>query len=170
MKKKLRQIYVRLLRCPGAPQEVARGLALGVFVAMLPIFQMPVALLIAEILRRAFGIRMSRAAAAIGVFFTNPLTGPILYGLAWLTGRTVLQLFVPAAPLPEHLSLSTDVLLSMGPAAWQMILALAIGGVITGAPFAVIFYRLTFRACRCYQQKRAERRLQARLARVPVAA
>jgi uncharacterized protein len=165
LRKKIRYGYVRLLRSPGAPREVAGGMALGLFISMLPAIQMPLALLAVEGIRRIFGLKLSRVAAVTGVWLTNPVTGTALYGLAWLVGKPVVHLFLPGAELPaEGIQLSLSELAALGPFALQIILALVVGGIICGVPIALAGYHLTLRAVERYQQRRAERRLRARAA------
>lgn len=166
MKKKLRYAWVRLLKSPGAPREIAGGLALGLFVAMLPVMgaQMLVSLALAEVLRRIFKIRLSRVAAAAGVWLTNPVTAAPLYGLCWLIGRPIARLVLPA-----HLLAGADVQLSIsdltaaGPFLVELLVGLTIGGILTGVPIAVAGYKLTLRAAHRYQQRKALRRARLQL-------
>lgn len=163
LRKQIRQGYVRLLKCPGAPREVAGGMAVGLFISMLPGLQMPLALLAVGAIRRASGMKLSRVAALTGVWLTNPLTGAALYGLAWLVGRPIVQLFFPNTSLPlQGFELSFAELSALGPFALQMLLCLLVGGVLCGVPIAVAGYHLTLRAVRRYQSRVLERR--ARLA------
>lgn len=159
LRKKIRQGWVRLLRCPGAPREVAGGMALGLFVAMLPAIQMPLVLLLVALLRK-LGVRLSPVAALAGVWLTNPVTGGALYGLAWLVGRPVVRLFWPeAGALPvEQLGLSVSELLALGPFALQILLCLLIGGVLTGLPIAFTGYHVTLRAVARYRERVFRRR------------
>ena len=82
-KKKLRRAHVRLLRGSGGPEEMAGGMALGLFMALLPIMglQLPLALVVAELLRRLTRFQLSRVAAAAGVWINNPVTAAPVYGL-----------------------------------------------------------------------------------------
>ena len=166
IRKQLRQGYVRLLKSPGAPREVAGGMAVGLFISMLPALQMPLALLAVALIRRTAGIRLSKVAALTGVWLTNPLTGAALYGLAWLVGRPVVHLVVPGAELPaEGIELSLAQLGALGPFALDIVLCLVVGGVVCGVPIAIAGYHLTLRAVRRYQA-----RVLARRARVQPAA
>ena len=163
LRKKVRQGWVRLLRSPGAPREVAGGMAAGLFISMLPAIQMPLALLAVEAMRRLFGVKLARVAALTGVWLTNPLTGTALYGLAWLVGKPVVRLFLPSAALPAGgFELSIAELLALGPFALQMLLCLVVGGVLCGVPIAIAGYHLTLRAVERYQTRLATRRLRAK--------
>ena len=166
IRKKIRQGYVRVLRSPGAPREIAGGMALGLFVSMLPALQMPVVLLLVAAIRRLAGVRLSSVAALAGVWLTNPVTGAALYGLAWMVGRPIVQLFLPHAALPaDGLELSLAQLVALGPVALEILLCLLVGGAICGVPIAVAGYHLTLRAVARYQERVRLRLLRPALAR-----
>lgn len=65
---------------------VARGAALGLFAGFaIPVAQTPFAALF------AVAARANLPVAALATFVTNPLTVPFIYYLAYLSGRTVLD-------------------------------------------------------------------------------
>ncbi|WP_373046274.1 DUF2062 domain-containing protein [Vulgatibacter sp.] len=168
LRKKARQGYVRLLKSPGAPREIAGGVALGLFVAMLPVMgvQMPLAILLAELLRRVFRIRLSRLAAAAGVWLTNPVTAAPIYGLCWLAGRPVARLLLPSHQIAsEGVTLSVSDLAAAGPFALELLCGLTIGGILFGIPVAVAGYKLTLQAVHRYQARKGERRMRLAAAR-----
>ena len=72
----------RVKELHGDPHYVAIGMAIGVFVSITP--TIPFQSIIAVCLSLIF--RGSKAAAAIGVWFSNPLTIPILYFASFKTG------------------------------------------------------------------------------------
>lgn len=174
LRKKWREGYVRVLRSPGAPNEVARGMALGLFVAMLPIMglQMPVAVATAEFFRRLTGIRMSRVASAAGVWLTNPLTAAPIYGVCYLVGKPFTRWLMPGTT--EEMPATVDASLAASdagaaatgatsqPLALDVVVALVIGGVILGVPIAIVGYRITYSMVERYQQ-RSRARKQLRL-------
>jgi uncharacterized protein len=177
LRKRARQAYVRLLQSPGAPREVAGGMALGLFVALLPLMglQMPIALAIAEIARRLFGARLSRLAAAVGVWLTNPLTAAPVYGLCYLVGLPFARWLLPAGG--KGVPVSADALAGFAesaaasgrPLGLQVALALTIGGVVLGVPVALAGYRVTHDLVARYQRRRAERKTTRAPAAVDVA-
>ncbi len=168
LKKRYRQGYVRLLRSPGAPGEVAGGMALGLFIAMMPIMgaQMPVAVVVAEILRRLFGWRLSRIAAAAGVWLTNPVTAGPIYWVAFLLGRPFARWVLPrtehspeAAELTVPLTETGEAVVhSTTPFALELVVGLVVGGVILGIPIALAGYKVTHAIVVRYQHRRAQRR------------
>ena len=162
MKRKLRRARVRLMRGAGAPSEIAGGMALGLFVALLPILglQLPLALLVAELLRRLAHLHLSRVATAAGVWLTNPLTAAPLYGLCYLVGRPVAHLLLPVSPArpaaqgPESMELSA----LSGPEAMTLLLSLVLGAILLGVPIAWLGYRITYGMVSRQHARRQERR------------
>lgn len=182
LKKRVRQEYVRLLKSPGAPTEIARGMGLGLFIAMLPIMglQMPIAVAVAEVIRRLTGIRMSRVASAAGVWLTNPLTFIPIYLVCAFVGFPFMQWIFPdagafsAAEGEAILSASSDSWSTPGGSVKGMVVqwfvAMTIGGVILGTPISIIGYRLTLGVAERYQARVARRqklRLQRAAPQVP---
>jgi len=154
---------VRLLRSPGAPGEVAGGMALGLFIALLPIMglQMPVAIVVAEGLRRLARLQLSRVAAAAGVWLTNPVTAAPIYGLCYVIGRPFARFLLPASQervLAEAGALDLSTFSFSGPGALEVVLGLVIGGVLLGVPIAWAGYRVTYGMVMRYHTRREERR------------
>jgi uncharacterized protein (DUF2062 family) len=83
-----RKVYERILKIRGEPREIALGMGLGLFVAMSPTmgFQMVIAIFLATL------FKWNKIAAALGVWLTNPLTAPFIYGLTYLVGSFVIGL------------------------------------------------------------------------------
>ena len=75
LRKRIKQGYLQVKELHGDPHYVAMGMAIGIFVACTP--TIPFHTVIAIFL--AFLFRGSKVAAAIGVWFSNPLTMPLLY-------------------------------------------------------------------------------------------
>lgn len=170
MKRKLRRARVRLLRGAGQPGEIAGGMALGLFVAMLPILglQLPLVLLVAELMRRLAHVHLSRVAALAGVWLANPLTIAPLYGLCYVVGRPLARAVLPASVRSEDTgsaALDLATLSFSGPGALEMGLGLVIGSVVLGVPTAWLGYRITYGMVSRQQARRAQRR--ARRNRTP---
>ena len=148
-----RRLYTRFIRIRGNPREIALGFALGVFVGMSPTMgvQTPIAIFLAALLK------WSKLAAAIGVWVSNPLTAPVLYGVTYLTGAKLLDL-EPVFRMPLSPTCSTlKVMLAKAP---QALGAMTVGGVIIGLPLAFIGYYLSYAAVEKYQKD-----VKAKLAR-----
>jgi len=81
-RQKIQQWIKGIKEFHGNPHYVAMGMAIGVFVALTP--TIPFHTIIAVSL--AFVLRGSKAAAALGVWVSNPVTIPIFYVGTYKTG------------------------------------------------------------------------------------
>jgi uncharacterized protein (DUF2062 family) len=126
--------FLRFIRLKGTPEEIAKGLALGIFIGMTPTMggQMIIALFFAVLLRE------NKLAAALGVWITNPLTAPFIYGLEYESGRLLLGM--APAHLPAHLSYTS--LKALG---WEVIKPLCFGSLIYAIVCGTLTYALTLR-------------------------
>jgi len=148
-----RRLYERFIRIRGNPREIALGFALGVFVGMSPTMgvQTPIAIFFAAL------FKWGKLSAAIGVWISNPLTAPVLYGVTYITGARLMHL-EPVFSLPLSPTWSTlKAMLSKAP---QALGAMTVGGVIIGLPLAIIGYYLSYAAVEKYQKD-----VKAKLAR-----
>lgn len=171
-RKQLRQGFVRLVRSPGAPNEIAGGMALGIFVAFLPIMgiQMGVAVAIAEAIRLVSRLHLSRIAAAAGVWLTNPLTAAPIYGLCYVVGRPIARLLVPGSmPAGGSGSQLFTEAASTGSFGLGLLVALVAGGLLLGVPAAALTYLGTHRLVLRYQERRQRQRRPDDLAPAPSA-
>lgn len=98
----LRYYYLRLRRLRGGPQELALGMAVGVFAGCLPIIPFQTAVAVAL----ALCFRSSKITAAIGTWVSNPLDWYFLYHYSYKIGASILG-------LPEHKELFSKILVSM---------------------------------------------------------
>ena len=124
---------IRLARIQSEPDAVARGMALGLFIGFTPTFgfQIILALLF------AFMLRQNKIATFIGVWVTNPLTAPVIYGLEYEIGRMLLGY----PPFGAHM-FSYELIRAMGS---QVCIPLLLGSMVLGIPSAIIGYSLTVR-------------------------
>lgn len=152
----MRRMYVGMIRAPGAPREVALGMAIGLFVALIPVAQTLIALGVVELIRRLTGIRPSRVAAALGVWLTNPITAAPLYALSLVIGRPVARLLLGglgvAAP---EIGVETTWLQDL--VALESVIGIITGAVMLGTPIALVGYELTRRGVLAYQVRRVAR-------------
>jgi len=123
---------IRLVRLRVEPDEIARGMALGLFVGMTPTFgvQMILALFF------AFLLRQNKIAALIGVWNTNPVTAPFIYGVEYELGRALLGLPRPDASI----EFSFEAMRELG---WLLASPLCLGSLVLGIPIALVGYALT---------------------------
>jgi uncharacterized protein (DUF2062 family) len=128
----IREFVERVKRLDGDPHYIAMGMAIGVFVSITP--TMPFHTVIAVAL--AFILRGSKAAAAIGVWFCNPITAPFFYLGSYKTGMFIFGNSVPFdvkyESILELLKLGMDVTMAM-----------IAGGVILGILPGIAAYFIT---------------------------
>ena len=121
LREKIRQFIARFKELNGDPHYVALGMAIGVFVSVTPTIPFHTAIAIAI----AFILRGSKAAAAIGVWFSNPLTIPFFYKGSYDVGMSILGNSAPFSTeyesILELLKLGADVTMAM-----------VVGGIILG--------------------------------------
>jgi len=143
LRRRIRYCYVQLRRLPGDSRKIAAGMALGVFIGVTPTipFHMISALALAQL------FRISRLAAVMGCWISNPLTIPPLYYFSFRIGKWLLY---PDHPLSLPDTFDLRELLRLG---WEVNLALQLGGVILAAPFGIAAYFLTLRAVRRFRRR-----------------
>lgn len=119
------------------PKKTARGFALGVFIGMTPFvgFQVMIAIFLATMLK------WNRLAAGLGVFNTNILTGPFLFGISYLVGAWALQLDSEFDVRLLWQLTEWSTLLSSGK---HILYALLLGGLMIGLPLSIVVYYLSY--------------------------
>lgn len=164
-----RYVLLRIWRLGDSAHRVALGVAAGVFVACTPFLglQVTLAVLIALMLGG------SVLAAALGTFFANPLTIPVVwvadYKIGnWLLGETgefqsgalrsgFSGLFDAAAKQSTgDAILALDML-------WPVLKPMALGGCVVGAVFGALSYVMVRRAMGVSRARRLARIADARL-------
>ena len=173
---RLRLAWRKLLAIDATPQAIARGFAVGIFMAMMPVLGIQT---IAAIVL-AFLVRGNKPAAVLGTLVTNPLTfGPVVWvehvvGSYVLYGRhdprdaQVLEsalLSIDEAedlPIAEAVTHAPATLMGTG---WRIYGAMLLGGLLLGVIFAAASYFLVLWAA-----GRAKRKRELRLARRMAAA
>lgn len=119
------------------PRQIASGYSLGIFIGLMPLVGVKafIAMGIASVLK------WNKLAASIGVFNINPLTAPFFFGLNFVVGKQI-----------TGCSLSLDIPAGFSPGFWgelfqngsELLVTLAIGGVLLGIPFAFIAYHASY--------------------------
>lgn len=132
--RQLKLLVVRFIRLRGLPEEIAKGVALGIFIGMTPTFgfQMAIALFFAYLLRE------NRLAALLGVWVTNPVTAPIIYTIEYEVGRILLDMDRASLPL----EFTWEAYSKLG---WDIIFPLWVGGLLAGVILGSLSYFLTLR-------------------------
>jgi uncharacterized protein (DUF2062 family) len=121
----------RVKNFQGDPHFVAMGMAIGVFVAATP--SMPFQTAIAVAL--AFILRSSKAAAAIAVWLSNPITFPVFYLTGYKVGILLFGISGVDDPGGDPVGI-----LKQGA---EITIAVVTGGIIIGLCLAVATYFIT---------------------------
>ena len=82
----IRKFYRRFIKIQDEPNKIALGFAFGLFVGMSP--TLGIQTVIAVSLAALF--RWNKISSALGVWISNPITAPFLYGITYLIGTKVL--------------------------------------------------------------------------------
>lgn len=158
LRRRLRRVYVRVVRSPGEPGDIALGMAVGLFMSLIPVAQTILALGVVGVIRRVTGNRASFVAAAVGTWFTNPFTFAPVYALSSLVGRPIARLLLDITGARGLLDLVG------GWGAWfakpvivESALGVLIGAVVLGLPLAGAGYEITRRVVLRYQRRRIEK-------------
>jgi len=134
LKDKIRALIQRFKTLKGDPHSIALGTAIGIFISFTP--TMPLHTVIA--LGLALLLKASKPAAAIAVWFSNPLTMPILYYGSFKTGA---MLFGRQIPFRESFS-SIGEIMKLG---IDIGIAGVVGGLVLGIVPAVGAYFVCYR-------------------------
>ncbi|MBW1693053.1 MAG: DUF2062 domain-containing protein [Deltaproteobacteria bacterium] len=128
----IREFVERAKTLQGDPHYIAVGMAIGVFVSITP--TIPFHTIIAITL--AFILKGSKPAAAVGVWFCNPITMPFFYLGSYQAGMLILNKSIPFNVKYE----SIQELMKLG---WDVTIAMIIGGLVLGIIPGIAAYFIT---------------------------
>jgi len=166
----LQRAYGRFLKIRGRPREIALGFSLGLFLGILPI--LGVQIILSVFFAALF--KWNKLSAVVGVWITNPLTAPFVYGITYLVGARLLGTGNHFPVNGEQgFSMIHDILIKAPEVLWAMM----VGGIVLGLPVAVLGYYMSHSLVSRYQEgirvklarrrallrERRARRKQARL-------
>jgi uncharacterized protein len=142
----LRYLQLRLLRLDEPPHIIARGMAIGLFIAFLPLvgFQMTICVLV------AFFLRQNVIPLIIMVWVTNPVTFIPIYAFNYHIGKIIL----PYQNLPAfHLKWPIDwsAMISLG---WEFFSTLWAGSILVGIVSASLIFVVSIPAIKSLHLKR----------------
>lgn len=142
--RKMRYVYLRFVRLQGSPEQLARGMASGVFSGCFPLFglQMIIAVAVATVLR---GNRMM---AATSTWISNPFTYLPLFAFnyqvgAWLLGGGAMVDFSNLDGLRGWMDMGTEVSVR-----------LMLGSTLVGLALGLLSYQLGLPLIRRLRQRR----------------
>jgi hypothetical protein len=149
------KFYLRMMRHPGTPESVGRGVAAGLFSAFIvPAGHMLLAFPLAMLVRGA------RGAAVLSTWIINPLTVSVIYPVQCYLGS-----FIIGDPLSYTLikrlvidALTHPCLKTAGELGGELILSFFAGGVLLGALTAVPGYFVTTIMVRRHRKRLAGRK------------
>jgi len=132
--RQIKLFYIRFVRIRGESNEIAEGMALGIFIGMTPTFgfQMLLAVLCAAFVKR------NKIAAALGVWVTNPLTAPFIYAAEYESARFLMGW--ERIRLPSQFSLNE--MLQLG---YEVMVPLWIGSLVFGVVGGILAYFITLK-------------------------
>ncbi|MBW2252490.1 MAG: DUF2062 domain-containing protein [Deltaproteobacteria bacterium] len=139
----LREFVERVKTLQGDPHYIAVGMAIGVFIGITP--TMPFHTVIAIAL--AFIFRGSKAAAALGVWFCNPVTAPFFYLGSFKAGMFILGHSAP-------FDIKYESILELVKLGMDVTIAMIIGGVILGILPGIAAYFITRKIITTMQSRR----------------
>ncbi len=158
-------VQKRILRITASPHAIAAGVAAGVFTSFTPF--MGLHFIVALVL--AFILRGNMIASALGTFFGNPLSFPIIWAATFSTGNFLLgnsaaqagELAIGQA-MRDILSAcwNGDMSLAMAGLSeiWTPLLyPMLVGGSVLGLLFAVPAYFITKRGTMIFRERRRNR-------------
>ena len=161
----------RILRTDDSPSRIARGVAIGIFLAWLPLIGLQMLLVLAF----SFILRANKVVGLPIVWISNIFTlGPIYYP-SYLLGSAILksqvvgpksfenhfrEIFSSSLPWSGRIKESADLLFG------ELFYPTFIGSLIIGSLLALPCYFLTIRAIKRHRQHRINRRAK-RLAVCP---
>lgn len=130
--RKLRYLYLRLIRLRSTTPAIARGLAVGVFAGLFPFFGAQTILGLVL----AMAVRGNKLTAAVGTWISNPLTYVPIYIFNFNVGQLILGTDELSTDVDWT---STEELLKAG---WAFGITLMLGCVVVGAIAGILSYFL----------------------------
>lgn len=166
MKRFIRYYYLKFLRLQGDPREIARGVAVGVFIGITPTIPLHTIL----ILFFAVFLRASKLAGILAsCVVSNPLTFFLQYYLSWRIGTALLPYELSWQRIHELMAVISghtgfrETLTAISKMGWDAVIVMVGGGAILAFPFSLAGY---FLSLYFYQsmRKRKERLRAERMA------
>lgn len=137
----------RLIRSiDGNAHQIASGYSLGVFIGLMPLVGVKAFMAMGI----ASALKWNKLAAGIGVFNINPITAPFFFGLNYLVGKQVTGC-TQSFEFPAEFSFRFFAELFRNGS--EIMITLAIGGILIGIPFALFAYHLSYFAIKKYRKQ-----------------
>jgi len=146
LKHYIHEFVGRIKNLEGDPHFVAMGMAIGVFISITPTIPFHTVLAVAL----AIILRGSKAAAALGVWFSNPVTAPIFY---WGSYKTGMYLLGNSAPF----NIKYESILELLDLGVDVTIAMVAGGIILGILPGIASYFITRKIFTSIRLRRASK-------------
>jgi uncharacterized protein (DUF2062 family) len=155
-----RYYYLKFIRLQGDPEEIARGVAIGVFIGITPTIPLHTILILAiALLLRAGKIAGLLASCVV----SNPLTFFFQYYLSWRIGTWLLpydlsweRIQSVMAVISGHSSFRTSIE-ALGKLGGEAILVMLTGGILLAIPFTIASYFLSLSFFKSLRKKNKKR-------------
>jgi uncharacterized protein (DUF2062 family) len=134
---------LRFLRIRREPEELARGLAIGVFIGLTPTlgFHMVLAVALSMVLKG------NKIMAALATWVGNVVTLPFIFPMEYMIGKWLLR----GDPLMlKNFSFTPSEILH---ASWNILLPLSVGSLVAGSVAAILVYPITKPIFRMLQER-----------------
>jgi len=143
---KIHYYWLLLQRMHGDPGVLARGIALGTFIGLMPIIPLhTLAIVCCSPLLKASPL----AAFVVSIIVSNPVTIPLEYFAAWKVGTIITGFSIPWAEVSslldqvEHTDLWHACLFIIHKSV-RLIEAMLVGGVVVALPSGIAAYFISF--------------------------
>ena len=142
---KLKEITLKLMKLNNTPQGIAGGVALGVFIAILPLYGFHTLMVI---ISAVLIPRVNKVAILLGTNISLPPTVPFITWGGYEIGRFVLRKNYPplSEPYFKHLTFR---------GVRELYYPLFVGSVILGILCAILFYFITLFFAQRLKKKKA---------------
>jgi len=158
-----RYYYLRFIRLQGDPREIARGIALGIFIGITPTIPLHTVL----ILLLAIFLRASKLAGLLAsCVVSNPLTFFFQYYLSWRLGTWLTPYELSWERIHEIMAIISGhigfqkTMAELSKLGWESIAVMLVGGAVLALPFAVAGYFLSLYFYNKLRRKRFIRRAE----------
>jgi len=147
--RKMKLIYLKMLRINDPPERIARGAAIGVCMGVLPTFGAGIVLSFFF----ALLLRANKGAAVLGSFIMNPLTSPLFWTASIIIGSVITgQDYAAIMAVVEK----NGILLGAG---WAYAVFLAGNLIVTSAATVVAYFLVKWAVVK-HRERKAQRRLE----------
>jgi len=158
-----RYYYLRFIRLQGDPREIARGIALGIFIGITPTIPLHTVL----ILLLAIFFRASKLAGLLAsCVVSNPLTFFFQYYLSWRIGTWLTPYELSWERIHEIMAIISGhigfekTLAELSKLGWESIAVMLVGGAVLALPIAVVGYFLSLYFYNTLRRRRFKQRAE----------